>query len=89
MRWHQKRLHNKRTLEIFKKGINEYFVYIFVNVFDIFFTYFRNIFKKKTKMKFENLTLEVVVCTILNRMVFFFPSGIKIEGCVNFWVRPA
>ena len=73
MRWDQKRLHNKRTLDIFKNRINEYFVYIFVNVFDIFFTYFRNIFKKKkTKMKFENRRLEVVVCTIVNRMVFFF-----------------
>ena len=40
-------------------------------------------------MKFENLGCEVVVCTILNRMVFFFPSEIKIEGCINFGVRPA
>ena len=72
MRWDQKKLHNKRTEDIFKNGINEYFVYIFVNVFDVFFTYFCNIFKKKTKMKFENPGCEVVVCTILNRMVFFF-----------------
>ena len=86
MRWHQKRLYNKLSPQIFKKAINEYFVYIFVNVFDVFFTYFRNILKK---MKFENLQREVVVCTILNRMVLFFPSEIKIEGCINFWVRPA
>ena len=89
MRWHQKRLHNELKPAILKKAINEYFVYIFINVFDVFFTYFRNIFKKKTKMKFENLRLEVIVCTILNRMVFFFPSEIKIEGCINFGVRPA
>ena len=49
------KLHNKRTLDIFKNVINEYFVYIFVNVFDLFFTHFRNIFKKKTKMKFQNI----------------------------------
>ena len=47
LRWHQKGLHNKRMLDIFKNGINEYFVHIFVNVFDVFFTYFRNILKKK------------------------------------------
>ena len=39
-------------------------------------------------MKFENLRREVVVCTILYKMVFFFPSEIKIKGCINFWVRP-
>ena len=59
----------------------------------MFLTYFLHIFviylKKKTKMKFENLRREVVVCTIMNRMVFFFPSEIKIEGCINFGVRPA
>ena len=87
MRWHQKRLYNKLSPQIFKKAINEYFVYIFVNAFDVFFTYFRNIFKKKKKI--ESLWGEVVVCIILNRMVFFFPSEIKIHGCINFWVRPA
>ena len=83
---HQQRVHNNGMMPDLKKK-KKIIIYI-VHNFDRFFDYIlKYFFKNKWKsLKIGHHT--IVVHTILSRMVYIFPSEIKIERLKQFWVRP-
>ena len=90
LRCHQYRRHNNGTEPDFpkKRWINNYYIYCSEFWLVFWWKFFKYFFKNKWKLKLKIGLCTVVVHTILSRVVFFFPSEIKIQGWYRFWVRP-